>query len=929
MRRVHSGWVVGVVAAVAIGLSAGPAHGQITYTWNNAASSAWVTAAPTNWTPNTAFPGVGGNTAANTDVAVFATVSPLNNEVGIDFSDAALTANTLSLGAINYNLSAGTGVMTIGNSAAAANSGTLRLNGASIDPGTGGINNVLLAISNGATRDLTIQNVAAGGNAGNTMTLQLGIANGVFYVNTGRTLTVNTAISEATAGSRITIQGGGTAALGGTNTFGNGAGGGLTVSGTGTTLSVSSDANLGFAPAAAAAGYLVLDGGTLSASASFTLNANRGIAVGPTTGTGGGTIDVTPAASTLTYNGIIANNGGTGNLVKTGAGTLVLGGANTYGGTTTINGGTVQLAGGANRLPTTTTVNLANLAGTNLNLNNQPQTLVALTGGGAAGGNVQLGGAAGILTLNPASGTTTFSGVISGTAPGGVPTAGAGSLVKNGAGTVILAGANLYQSGTTLNAGTLQLNTTTAAGSGTITIPNSATLAFGLSANGTIANVIDFGTGTNPVTLSSAASTDGVTVTLSGNPQGGNTARLINVQAGSATNLATNVISFAPGNNNLQVGFNSSTFAQGIVVTRGVLRVGTNSIPAQGGSYGSNGGTLDVSAFATFSAADNTGNPTATTITGNGALDGSGNGIGAIVAGNTILSTLVQLAGSSRIGVNNGTTAVIPFNPATGVDPNLVEIGGTGRSLTKVGGGTLSVQAPAGYTGGTTVLAGVLSLDAAGALPTPGPVAVNGGILRTGVTNAFANTTGANTVTASSGGIFQIGVANSVPDAQVITLSGGTLSTANGANAIAGTGSTDTVGRFTITANSAINLGTGLHTLTFSNAAQGLNVTGTPVLTVNGYGGLANALPAAGGTLNFVTSFGSDATAANAANAAFLNNVQFFAGNGTSPIGFGAIFLPSGASIVLVPAPEPTSVLAVAAAGLGVAGWVRRRRQPA
>ena len=70
----------------------------------------------------------------------------------------------------------------------------------------------------------------------------------------------------------------------------------------------------------------------LLASATFTLNSNRGIAVGPTSGTGSGEIDVA-ASQTLTYGGIIANNGGGAGCLTVGsgsnAGTLALSGTNT------------------------------------------------------------------------------------------------------------------------------------------------------------------------------------------------------------------------------------------------------------------------------------------------------------------------------------------------------------------------------------------------------------------------------------------------------------------------------------------------------------------------------------------------------------------------------------------------------------------------
>lgn len=108
------------------------------------------------------------------------------------------------------------------------------------------------------------------------------------------------------------------------------------------TLSVSSDGNLGAVPGAATPGNLVLNGGALRSTANLTLSANRGIAVGPTSGSGSGRVEVN-SGTTLTYNGIIANNGGTGGLTKGGPGTLTISSANTYTGPTSNRVGTLVL----------------------------------------------------------------------------------------------------------------------------------------------------------------------------------------------------------------------------------------------------------------------------------------------------------------------------------------------------------------------------------------------------------------------------------------------------------------------------------------------------------------------------------------------------------------------------------------------------------
>ena len=109
------------------------------------------------------------------------------------------------------------------------------------------------------------------------------------------------------------------------------------------TLQISADANLGTPPSVYTAGYLIIGNGTtLATTASFTLNPSRGIAVGPSSASGTGIIDVA-SGTTLTISGFIDDNGaGTGILGKTGTGTLFLLANNAYAGGTNIVAGTVR-----------------------------------------------------------------------------------------------------------------------------------------------------------------------------------------------------------------------------------------------------------------------------------------------------------------------------------------------------------------------------------------------------------------------------------------------------------------------------------------------------------------------------------------------------------------------------------------------------------
>jgi autotransporter-associated beta strand protein len=75
-----------------------------------------------------------------------------------------------------------------------------------------------------------------------------------------------------------------------------------------------------------------------------------------TLGVGGGTFEPT-GITTLTLNGIVLETGGSQNLTKTGSGNLVLAGANTYTGQTTVAAGTLD-ATGATSLTNSSNINV-------------------------------------------------------------------------------------------------------------------------------------------------------------------------------------------------------------------------------------------------------------------------------------------------------------------------------------------------------------------------------------------------------------------------------------------------------------------------------------------------------------------------------------------------------------------------------------------
>jgi fibronectin-binding autotransporter adhesin len=294
-------------------------------------------------------------------------------------------------------------------------------------------------------------------------TSSLNLGTGAVTPNASRQVTVSA--NYLTVGGNIgggaislTKAGSGTLVLSGANTFS----GGTTVNGG--TLSVSTDGNLGAVPGASTANSIALNGGTLSLapSVALTLNANRGITIGP----GGGTIGVTTPQVVL-YGGIIAGAGNTLTYTGTsGTSEFRTTSANNTFGKLVISGGIFTAGSGGNggsdlsfgAVPSSITPDAITLQnGANMRANNsQGITLNANRG-------ITLGSGGGVIGVLPGSFfTLTIPGPITGT--------GAVTFGTSDSGTNTLSGANTYSGGTTLGVGTLNINSTTALGPGTFTI---------------------------------------------------------------------------------------------------------------------------------------------------------------------------------------------------------------------------------------------------------------------------------------------------------------------------------------------------------------------------------------------------------------------------------------------------------------------------
>ncbi len=347
-----------------------------TFTWSGAQNANWSIG--NNW--------VGGVAPAGTGA---------ENLVFPNGAANLLTNNNMNNAAFNSITIKGSGY-TLSNKAITLGAGGLA------DSSAAGTNTISFAVSFAATRTVTVSNA-------------------------GTTLTISGVISGA---GGFTKSGAGTVVLSAANTYS-----GVTTINAGA-VAIAADAGLGSAPGAASPGKIVFGGGTLRTTATFTLAANRGIAL-----TGAGTISTDPA-TTLTYGGIIA---GAGSLTKTGTGTLILSGVNTYTGATTVSAGTLRL-GTTNSIGAASAVTVA--AGATFDLNGFSDVIGSLAGAGTV-----TSGAAGAVTLTAGgnNSTTTFSGVIQNGS-------GTVALTKTGTGTLILSGANTYSGVTTASAGALLVN---------------------------------------------------------------------------------------------------------------------------------------------------------------------------------------------------------------------------------------------------------------------------------------------------------------------------------------------------------------------------------------------------------------------------------------------------------------------------------------
>jgi autotransporter-associated beta strand protein len=358
-----------------------------------------------------------------------------------------------------------------------------------------------------------------------------------------------------------------------------------------------------------------------------------------------------------------SNAGAATALTKSGAGTLVLSGNNSYTGTTTISVGTLQLGAGG--------------------------TTGSLNSGSAIVNN----GTLAFNRLNTVTQGTDFAAVISGT----------GALIQAGSGNLILSGANTYTGGTTLSGGLITMNASDALGTtGNITFSGGG-LQF--SASGTTDVSSRIKNSAAAVLLNTNAQNISFGSAIDGSNTGGLTKNGTGTLILSGNNTYTGATSVNSGTLTAAAGNALANTSQVVLNNGGSFLVTAENAVNDNAAINLNGGRMAMSG--TFN--ETVG---ALTLSANSTLDFSGfvgtlrfSGIGSWAAGANL--AIWNWSGRTEYGTNYGTypnSSNLVFTNNSTLSSNLANISfysdsgttfiGSGFERGFSGGGTEIIAVP-------------------------------------------------------------------------------------------------------------------------------------------------------------------------------------------------------------------------------------------
>lgn len=396
-------------------------------------------------------------------------------------------------------------------------------------------------------------------------------------------------------------------------------------------------------------------GGTLTLSGNGALTGARNLVVG--NGTTGGYGQISLSGS---------NNFTGGTAVTTGSRLSVLNSGALGTGTVDVTNGELRLASG---------VTIANT----LNLSGDPTLIANLGNGSLRGstgintvlGDINIVGAtrisadntAGVAlnlqgNLNLANALTIQTGNTAGASVGGGVTisgtvSGLSGISKIGSGTLALTGANTYEGGTTITAGTVALGSNSAFGNGvgSVLLNGSVGLTSTSSATRTVANPLANFTGSNYVYTfgdSTGVTNGGLNFTATGTTALGNTARTFQV---------SNVTSFGGvfnGSGSVIKTGSGTMVLQGAHVYTGSTAVNAGTLLINGSL--SNSSAVSVAAGATLGGSGQVGN-----VSGAGMI-APGNSPGILTASSINPSAGMDFSFQMTTGTPNWASATSPGN---------------------------------------------------------------------------------------------------------------------------------------------------------------------------------------------------------------------------------------------------------------------------
>lgn len=764
------------------------------------------------------------------------------NAIDITGGSNSIT-NAGTIGAILLQGNATTTLKGVYSSTVTLSSGTLQLTGTTSADDVSGITSLdnYGTVTIGAGRTLSV------GAFINENAATLNIGSGATLISTNLNLVAGSTVSGAgtlsagsnalnfTSGAVATSLGG----SGGLNKTGNGT---LTLTGansytggtniTGGTLSVAAGA-LGGGDVHMAQGTAIQFTGS-----TFTTSNNFFISGDPTFDVASGT--------TQTVSGVIADDTSTNPVVpgvveKTGAGTLVLSGANTYSGDTVIQGGTLRIA-----------------APSVLNTPGYPSSGIASSavGTGAVtldGGILQTTAATyqlyNAITLGAGGGTLdTQGGNLS--LRGGISGSGSLTIADSGPypGFYYIASASSFTGALTVNSGVLQMSSggTLPTGvalavngavisghHGSVNLYNSAVTVSSLSgdAQGTITNTY----GNAQITFAPTSGSSTYAGTITDYPQSSDFIAVAMSGAAGTTQVLSGINSYSGGTtlnsgtleigNAGALGSGQITFNGGTLKADGAYTIANAiQIAAGGGTFASGGHNTTFSGNVTD---DNT--PGVLALTGGGTFTFTGSNAfsgGLSVASGTLIASGADNIGSGDIALGSGvkvtfnTVGTTYANNFKLAGSNIFNIDPTGAGLNQVFSGVIS------DAGGTPASLRIIS-DASALSRQPGTVTLSGANTYSGGTYSYGMGLIANNNSAFGTGTLTL-------DAAYLQTGLSTLTLANAIAVTSAGGSIQADGK-TIILNGVIGDSGGAGRLTLSNnvAAGQIILNGANTLSGN------------------------------------------------------------------------------------------------